>query len=425
LQLLREDPRYELADQGLVQIKHDGLRLRLLQGEASEIRFRQVESGQQISLWYNRSFAEGDTYTFTQTPDLFLEFHKQGYEQAFRYVIDAKYRFERGPASEVAQYGPPRDAIAQLHRYRDAILSQKTRKEGHQAALKTLGGVVLFPYPKPEADFRTHRFYQSYLEVGIGAIPLHPRPGAEHVLLRHFLDRLLDRPAEALYEEVIEYERTDQRQAIAEMEASVLVVPLKDDDHYVERLQYCLKEQAYWLPWQQGREGIAYLALYDERERAIIGYGTIKHYELQSQSQLQRQDFPWPLHLRKSVYVGYQWESWRPSFLPCPRLAAGGEMEVKFRALQLAIRDQRPAALQLGSYVWFRMWEEVYAIDPSCRLQRHESGTSVRFYYQDQLWTARYVEAGCFRLMQPSGKELVYDLRESLLRVLATFYLQS
>ncbi|MEL7530290.1 MAG: DUF2357 domain-containing protein [Bacteroidota bacterium] len=412
-QIMAHDPRYELEGQDLVAIKHDGLSLRLAQGEESKLTFKRSGTDEKIKLWYNRRFATEETYTFTQQPDIFIEFHKTGYQQAFRYVLDAKYRLAHS-SKDSANIGPPREAIAQLHRYRDAMLSNKKPQGSYTSALKTLGGIVLFPYPEEEQSFRTHRFYESYLAVNIGAIPLRPGPTESHQLLRDFLTQLLERPPEALYEEVIEYERADQRKLIADMEAKVLIASVRDDAYYGERIHYYLEEKRYYTPWQAGGEEVQYLALFDQREGAIIGFGKLSRYQVLTQAQLQREDFAWSSRLQQNAYLAYHWEEWQTCYLSYPAMAAGGNHHTRYRALQLALRDDNPSALRLDHYTWFRLWEEVVTIDPKCRLQKHEEGASIRFQYQGQNLQLREQSNGLYYLTQPPDQKWVYDLRQPL-----------
>ncbi|MEM6343135.1 MAG: DUF2357 domain-containing protein [Bacteroidota bacterium] len=414
VQIMAQDSHYELETQDLLAIRHDGLSLRLAKGEESKLTFKRSGTEEKIKLWYNRRFADGETYTFAQQPDIFIEFYKAGYRQAFRYVLDAKYRLAFSAKASNADLGPPPEAIAQLHRYRDAMLSHKKLKGSYTSALKNLGGIVLFPYPDAEAQFRQHRFYESYLEVNIGAIPLRPGPQESHQLLRDFLIQLLERPPEALYEEVIEYERADQRKLIADMEAKVLIATVLDDTYYGERIQYYLEKKAFYLPWQAGGEEVQYLALFDQRQGAIIGFGKLSHYQVLTQTQLEREVFVWSSRLQQNAYLAYYWEEWQTCYLSYPVLAAGGNLRTRFRALQLALRDENPTALRLETYTWFRIWEEVVTIDPNCRLQKHEEGASIRFQYQGQNLQLREQSNGLYYLTQPPAQKWVYDLRQPL-----------
>jgi predicted component of viral defense system (DUF524 family) len=417
VQILKEDPRYELETQDLIQLAHDGLRIKLQKGQTSRIRFRRQATGEEIHLWYNRRFGEGETYTFSQTPDHFIEFEKSGFAQPFRYVIDAKYRFDRGsenyPEKREA-YGPPLEAIAQLHRYRDAILARKEQQTTYTSALKSLGGIILFPYPQEEERFRQHRFFQSQQEVNIGAIPLKPGPEEQHRLFREFLHRLFESPPEALYEQAIEYDRRDQQRRLEEMESLLLIGLIPDDSYYNERLRYHLEQKAWYTPWSKRRELISHVALYDQRVNAIIGFGAVKDYALLNADALQRLGATWPHRLRQKPYICYYWEDWQDCHLPYQQMRTGGVRFASYYGMQLALRYQQTDCLALEGYPWFRVWEEIHAIDPNCRLVKHNNRSVIRFQYQNQNWRCQKNEDSQFVLVQPKDIKQVYDLRTPL-----------
>lgn len=225
---------------------------------------------------------------------------------------------------------------------------------------------------------------------------------------------MFERPPEALYEEVIEYERADQRKAIAEMEAKVLIAALVDDAYYGERFRYHLSKKEFYVPWQAGGEKIQYLALYDQHEAAIIGYGKVSRYEVLTQAQLERKNLTWPVRLRQNAYLAYQWEDWESCYLTYPAMAAGGNMLSRKRALMLALEDDNASALALDTYMWFRLWEEVVTIDPKCRLQKHEEGLSIRFEYQGIKLSLRRRSDEQIYIMQPPARKWVYDLKNPL-----------
>ncbi len=419
VRILQEDARYALETQDLVQIAHDGLRVRLQKGQASRLTFRHRDTGALIQLWYNRRFGPEESFTFSQTPDHFIEFEKPGYTRPFRYILEAKYRFDRGsqdyPASKDA-YGPPLDAIAQLHRYRDAILAQKEQQPTYTSALKSLGGVILFPYPQAEEQFRSHRFFQSQAEVNIGALPLKPGPQERHQLFRDFLNHLFESPPEALYEQAIEYDRRDQQDRIGEMQQQTLIGLIREDSHYAERVQFHLEQKAYYAPWTQGREQLAYVALYDQRQQAIIGFGPVQDYAVVNGATLERLGAHWPHRLRSKPYICYYWKQWQPCHLPYSGMQVGGIRYASLYGLKLALRHTQPDCLLLQGYAWFRIWEEVHAIDPTCRLVQHQDTLLIRFQYRNQPWRCQKTEKDAFLLLQPPARKWVYDLKTPLKR---------
>ena len=415
IQLLKADTRYDFSGQELVQIKHDQLVVRLKKGQESLVSFKRKDTGEYLRLWYNRRFGKGESYTFDQIPDIFVEFEKKGYTQAFRYVIDAKYRLERNLRLDSQQpttaYGPPVESISQLHRYRDAIMTAKKHQGSYTSALKSLGGIVLFPYPEEEIQFQTHRFYRSYLEVNIGAIPLSPSPHADHPLLKAFWDRLLDSPPEALYEQVVEYERKDQRRLMKTMENSVRIGFLSDNALYQERIRWYLKHQIFVQAWSAHTDTPRWLAIYDQKSKAIIGYGSVLGLEPVDIRKLVQMQFPGGDLMPDKTYLAYRWQEWNSCFLKAPELAAGGILNCRQKALELALHYQKTDALYLETYAWFRLWEEIVEIDPNCRLQKYEEGLKIRFLYHNQRWTCyeRHIE-GEFCLAPVSGKRMGLSL---------------
>jgi hypothetical protein len=59
-----------------------------------------------------------------------------------------------------------------MHRYRDAIVCRGNNDSDYFHIV--LGAFVIFPC-SDEVAFKSHRFYKSITEVGIGALPMLPR----------------------------------------------------------------------------------------------------------------------------------------------------------------------------------------------------------------------------------------------------------
>lgn len=278
LSVLTGGQQVQLSTQSLIRIHHNRLQLRLQKGMRSAISLEHP-NGNRMLLVYSPRFA---TDTFAQIPDILLEIYKPGFEHPFRILLDAKYRFDSKNDSaypSAVPYGPPTDAIAQLHRYRDAILfSPRQRHEHGSTAAKAFGGIVLFPYPGKAADFIDHPFYKSIAEVNIGAIPLLPAPQGGHYLLRTYLHELLQASPHSLYEQVVEYEKTEHTRVLQELKQKVLIVPAYPQ-HRQSSLNAFFHQQAFPLPWQrslaqQAREATG-LALFDEQSSQLVGYAKI------------------------------------------------------------------------------------------------------------------------------------------------------
>ncbi|MEM7654642.1 MAG: DUF2357 domain-containing protein [Bacteroidota bacterium] len=179
-------------------------RKQLRKGASPLACWQHQSSGDQASLWYQRPFLSSEQAPFPQIPDLILEVQKMGHQTLFRFFFEIKYQLE---AEANGTWGPPKSGIAQLHRYRDAILSQKETQEGTTTALKSWGGVVLFPFPGLEVEFVDHPLYQRLQSDQIGAIPLHPGSYRSHQLLQEQLAYWLDASPEQLEEQMIDYRK--------------------------------------------------------------------------------------------------------------------------------------------------------------------------------------------------------------------------
>lgn len=117
-----------------------------------------------------------DTTTFTtvQRPDIVLRLSKDEHDDiVYTYLFDAKYRLADKRINK--QDVPPVDAINQMHRYRDAIY-YKSSDEGIKREI--VGGYVLYPGNMTADEVRSSYYYNSHLQIGIGAFPL--KPGTVH-----------------------------------------------------------------------------------------------------------------------------------------------------------------------------------------------------------------------------------------------------
>jgi hypothetical protein len=143
--------------------------LRLQKGERSSAVF-QSSSGEEVTVVYNLWFLEGPTTP--QQPDNVIGVFPGSTSSAPLYVLDAKYRlaYDTDYLDRYGAPGPPADAINQMHRYRDAIVSPRNGN-GYERLVST--AVVIFPSSDPE-QFREHRFFKSLSTIGVGAIPALP-----------------------------------------------------------------------------------------------------------------------------------------------------------------------------------------------------------------------------------------------------------
>lgn len=374
VQILREYLRYEVRTQDLIQVNHTGLSLTLKKGKTSKVNLTKNDTGEKITLWFNRAFSEAETHTFAQIPDHILEFEKTGYQQPFRFILDAKYRLDL--SGEIP--GPPPDSIAQLHRYRDAILSQKQFSLTGTTAHKSLGGVILFPFPGNEEDFRRHRFFRSRKEVNIGAIPLIPGKSQTHKLFREFLHELFETPPEVLYEQVIEYERSDHQRVVTDAQTKVLIGLLPDDKYYEERRHFFIENGFFHNVWRGQAEDVDYIAFYDQRLKKIIAYGHVENRIIVWAEELEKTGVSWPRRYPGRKYIVYRLNEMVNSNLPFRGLRALGISYTSFWGLKQAIATGDDQYLYLNSYAWLRLWQEVRQIDDQAVISFFRDGKEKR-----------------------------------------------
>lgn len=388
IQLLGDDSRYEVNTKDLIQVSHNGLSLTLKKGKASRVNLERKDTGEKIILWFNRTFTESETHTFAQIPDHMIEFEKAGYRQRFRYILDAKYRLDL--SGEIA--GPPPESIAQLHRYRDAILSQKQFSLTGTTAHKSLGGVILFPFPGNEEDFRRHRFFRSRKEVNIGAIPLTPGKTQSHILLREFLYELFETPPEVLYEQVVEYERSDHQRVITEARTKVLIGLLPDDKHYQKRRNFFVENGLFHSVWRGQPEDIDYIAFYDQRQKKITTYGHVESRIIVWAQELEKTGVGWPRRYPKRKYIVYRLNELVHCDFSFRGIRAFGTNCTSLWGLQQAIRTGDDQYLWLDSYAWLRLWQEVRQLYPEAEVSFVRDGQGKRqvvilFEYKGQPYT--------------------------------------
>ena len=82
--------------------------------------------------------------------------------------------------------------------------------------------------------------------------------------------------------------------------------------------------------------------------------------------------------------------------------------------MELAIQHQQVDCLLMEEYRWFRLWAEVFEIDPNCRLSKQENTLQIRFSYQNRTFRGRTNSKNDFLLMQLPDQKWVYDLKTPL-----------
>ncbi len=147
-----------------------------------DVIYHDVATGRQITLSYQKSYHEKGEYNFAhlhaQRPDIVVSIKEEN-DAVFTYLFDAKYRIDEIQDLDAS----PRDAIDDMHRYRDAILYRANKRKEARLKHEVIGAYVLYP-GKSEMAF-------DYSEViaaeNIGAIPLLPSDDGR---LREFIEQI-------------------------------------------------------------------------------------------------------------------------------------------------------------------------------------------------------------------------------------------
>lgn len=386
--LLRENPKYNLASNDIVKLEHNRFKVSLKKGKCSGVNFVQRGTGDDISIYFNRSFQRVPyTYTFDQRPDQFIEFSRSGFgkdrdKKSFKVVMDAKYRFDResaGYPTSANPYGPPLDTIAQLHRYRDAILWEQGQDETVKVANKSIGGVILFPYPEDEQDFVSHPFYQSLDKVNIGAIPLQPGRTRKNMLFRQYLDSLFEQPGEVITESLYHYDNRVYQQR-RQSSKDLVMVGLIPDRQRAARLEYHFEHQAFYT---QRHESSRYplhevkaVALYDQACRSIIGWADVLNIEVMLGKELTQTGTTWEPSKPDQPYYVFRLGPIQRISLP-----SGGQMKgyrtgryfISRLGLELAIDEQEPQLQFIDSWEQFIKWKTLKTRYSVVRVQRNRN----------------------------------------------------
>jgi hypothetical protein len=206
-QILENELGFEAKLTRKANIKKDAyLGYKLIKGDKGCFEFSR-EDGIQVKLYHEKEFKRSSknikTFLLTHKPDIVLEVTFDNGEQAF-WLFDAKYRLEyiktlstgafagkpsekelnnwqHIPVNERAELDPqiqdgvPDDAINQMHRYRDALISitQDPLSTVNRKSRSVFGAFALYPGFFDQAN-KINPYAQAIDEIGIGAFSLLP-----------------------------------------------------------------------------------------------------------------------------------------------------------------------------------------------------------------------------------------------------------
>lgn len=125
---------------------------------------------------------------FQQRPDIVVRLFDKAH--VYTYLFDAKYRIENNPYTG-RKDAAPRDALDQMHRYRDAILWRSTHGGVNEIKHEIVGSYILYPADTAKSeDVPVFDYDELLREQNIGAFALLPNRVEK---LKAHLDALVDK----------------------------------------------------------------------------------------------------------------------------------------------------------------------------------------------------------------------------------------
>lgn len=302
--LIQQNTSYGMNYQDLIQFKAGKFNVDLKKGEQSKIKFKN-QLGEGISLYFNRSFSTKQTFTFDQKPDLTLKLNKQGYKAPFWYILDAKYRFDK--ETQHGDFNAPDDAIGQLHRYRDSILHSFSKETSYKAAIKNMGGIILYPYPKEEIEFTNNKYFKSIEDVNIGALPFLP---SKTKLVESFIKNLInDKSPEDHFEEIIHIDAREYEEKKKTFEDWITIGLLKKQDQD-KRMDFLQKKKIHYIPHVKNQ----HTRIYSSSAILVCVSGSnfgflykIKSNKILTREELMQEGITWKLS--RSKYIVFDLDS--------------------------------------------------------------------------------------------------------------------
>lgn len=313
VQILKEQNASEISYQDLIKVRANKFRVELQKGIESKVVFKKANVGESTTAYFNREFKVDDrkAFTYNQRPDYTIEFKRKGFEKPFWYLFDAKYRFDESDQEAKGVFNAPKDAIGQLHRYRDAILHTEPEEATYRRVIKNLGGIILYPYPLSEKEFEDNLFYKSIKDVNIGALPFLPgKTALASDLLNYMINKATPEEHFERFIEMDHSEYTKRRNAWKEW-ITIGVVQKKEQ---AERLKFIADTGIFHVPFVRELNSKLYLS----KKLLVCKAGTneatlyeIRDWEMVTDKELYKKGARWDhrtnkylaFHLKKAKHI--------------------------------------------------------------------------------------------------------------------------
>ncbi|GFZ30114.1 hypothetical protein CSC2_06400 [Clostridium zeae] len=312
--LLRK--KYKLISSDFITVNREGIFVSLKKGTTSTLKYENPKTKETFKVCYNsikstRAIKSGSdnegSRTVTQKPDNILVLDKQGSENAYEFIFDAKYKIDTSKEyqKKYGGIGPKEEDINTMHRYRDAIVYRNKKTETLNNSV--FGAFVLFPY-KDEQEYRNHDFYKSIEEVNIGGIPFLPSTTS---LMEEFLDNLINESGYSNFERSLD--STGREEYIKEeyfKDRNVLVGALRNK----EQLKVNLESKFYHTSCSNvnlAEHNVKFIALAQSKrqfgdEAGIIYYGKVSEIKIMQRNAIKEL----PSESEDDYYV-FQIEEWK------------------------------------------------------------------------------------------------------------------
>jgi hypothetical protein len=354
-----------MVKNNIIELDYSGINVTLSQGASAEVEYQNPITGENFTLSYNR--ASGDSITTNQKPDNILSLSKNDSDNQYKFIFDAKYRLNN--AEEGTGYGkryngipgPEESDINTMHRYRDAVAAEM----GEDYRRTMVGAYVLFPYHDQE-KFKEHKFYQSIVQVNIGAFPF--LPGSTE-LLADFLENIIDESAQSNFERNLLPAAADEFRPEPEFKVDLLLGSLRSK----KQLKYLLDNKLYYLPLQQSvlNYNLEYIAIFQSkakfgRESGVRYYGKIKNKKI-----IKREEIDFPSNSKNSDqdYLLFEVESWQQLGKKIKAEGYGVSGSHIYSNLMLLKKADTLPELSIRSLKEWRLWLELKRLKENIKLK--------------------------------------------------------